>query len=105
MASTDNRIGPLLTIVASCLDCDRLRFDFDVYRCAHPKASSVAEPMLCSATREPTTPAWCPELPAARLALARSVVTEGPCDYCRARDKGHATFARGCTCATKEPGR
>ena len=68
------RVGPTLTLVASCLDCDHLRLDCDVYRCVHPKASSVAEPMICSAHREPRAPAWCPELPGARLAMAREIV-------------------------------
>lgn len=86
--ASDKRSGPLLRVEGSCLDCDHLRLDADVYRCAHPKASSVAEPMICSAHREPRPPPLCPELPAARLALARGIVAESPCGTALVRQTG-----------------
>ncbi len=94
--------GPRLTIVASCKGCRWLSWG----TCTADRKDAMGPPGELG-RKIPMwpleAPDWCHELPAARLALARSVVTEGPCDYCRARDKGHATFARGCTCATKEP--
>ena len=68
--------GPAVAIVARCEGCAWLTpakiggRDSRFMRCTHPKVTKDARLF----PRNGATPAWCPELPAARLALARSVV-------------------------------
>ena len=80
--------GPRLTIIGTCEGCEHLRhverrYDGDehTYRitvCAHEKAqrNNAGEPMAMHDSGGPNrrTPPTCPELPAARLALARGIV-------------------------------
>lgn len=81
--ATGKRTGPLLRIEGSCEGCAWPRVEE-----AHPSARPSTHVTLCahplrrwggviSATgTHKVTPDWCPELRAARLALARSIVAE-----------------------------
>ena len=72
--------GPRLTITGRCEGCAWLHpigaIRGLVFFCNEPskRVGEFAKPTEIG--RRPVTPAWCPELPAARLALARSVVAE-----------------------------
>ena len=73
--------GPRLTIVGTCEGCCHLRSDtrhpvrrFRVTTCAHAEAPFGRGAIIDLEGQGTATPAWCPELHAARLALARSVV-------------------------------
>lgn len=77
--------GPRLATAGSCEGCEWLRVEESrrtarsrsrVILCGHPKARE--DGMISATGTHKQTPAWCPELPAARLALARAVVAEGP---------------------------
>ena len=82
MATTQT--GPRLRVVSECTDCEHLREKSYaaqgdsgyVVSCAHPDGKGRIGDTTWA------TPAWCPELPAARLALARSVVAAVPCEWC-----------------------
>ena len=83
--------GPRLTIAGTCEGCAWLTpakiggRDSRFMRCTHPKVTKDARLF----PRNGATPAWCPELPAARLALARSVVAaEAPCQVSLVRQIG-----------------
>lgn len=73
--------GPRLRVESSCIGCDRLIPGGE----RPPQCLAMAGRMM--PTTSPT-PAWCPELPAARLALARSVVAEAPCQVSLVRQTG-----------------
>ena len=72
MATTQT--GPRLTIAGTCEGCCWHAVPVPgERRCTEPSAQrKIARSVGAKA------PAWCPELSAARLALARSVVVEGP---------------------------
>ena len=82
--------GPRLRIEGSCEGCCHLRTGNVVLACSHPQIRK--EPTgVAIVSMKAKHEAWdmrgnmrhdCPELPAARLALARSVVAEGPCEWC-----------------------
>ena len=77
--------GPRLTIAASCEGCAWHAVPVPgERRCTEPSAQrKIARSVGAKA------PAWCPELPAARLALARSVVAaEAPCQVSLVRQIG-----------------
>jgi hypothetical protein len=62
------RQGPRLTVVATCDGCEHLTRTWSYDECRHPngKANHAFS----------DTPAWCPLLPTARLALGRELVAE-----------------------------
>lgn len=73
--------GPRLTVEGSCEGCAWLRVEESrrtarsrsrVILCAHPKARE--DGMISATGTHKQTPAWCPLLPAARLALGRELV-------------------------------
>ena len=74
MATTQT--GPRLTIAGSCEGCEHLRTDarhptgrWRVTTCAHSDAPYGRGAIVDLEGQGKATPAWCPELPAARLAL------------------------------------
>lgn len=75
---TPPRQGPALTIAGNCEGCGhahRLGPPMDgewLYQCSNPNATPEQHEHMWTSP----TPAWCPLLPAARLALARGIVEE-----------------------------
>ena len=82
-AMTPPRQGPTLTIAGSCEGCALLGRAEAVTHCMHDDTKKRADSGIVSFTgrdmpagHDSSTPAWCPLLPAARLALARGIVEE-----------------------------
>ena len=74
--ATTTRQGPALRIEGSCDGCAhlaRITSDESARICNHEHTAQPHHRLMT--TGEPT-PAWCPLLPAARLALARGIVAE-----------------------------
>lgn len=66
-----DRIGPALAIAASCEKCCHVGRSIVARSCHSPLLS---EPRFLPRAEESPTPDWCPELPGARLAMARGIV-------------------------------
>jgi hypothetical protein len=74
MTTTAPRQGPRLTIAGTCAGCAHLSWS----TCKAERADAVSDALGKPIPWPGETPAWCPLLPAARLALARSVVGDRP---------------------------
>lgn len=80
------RTGPALTITGTCEGCCHLRTNVRDPRlgarlnaaCVHPTRADGGT-LFAKSSKAPTMPTDCPDLPAARLALARSI-----CNHCGA---------------------
>lgn len=72
MTTSTQRTGPLLRIEGSCEGCEHLSDDGGGAWCGAPGKQGNG----WIGWRSGPTPAWCPELSAARLALARGIVAE-----------------------------
>ena len=82
--ATKHQTGPRLTITGTCSPCEHLRMLSRLpashvptpprQYCAHPEIKGRTPREIGG--KQKATPAWCPLFPAARLALARSVVAE-----------------------------
>jgi len=74
---TTTRQGPALTITGTCEGCCYLGRSIVARSCHSPL---LGEPCLLPRAEDATIPAWCPLLPAARLALARRIVADSAPD-------------------------
>ena len=93
--------GPRLTITGTCEGCAHLRTSNVVLTCSHPQIRKGLTGFAIIATKA-SHEAWdmrgdvrhdCPLLPAARLALARSVVAEA--EPSRSGEAWFDTWAQG----------
>ena len=83
MTTTATQTGPRLTITGTCEGCCWLRIGVRDPRlgarlnaaCVHPTRNDGGI-IFAKSSKAPTMPTDCPDLPAARLALARGIVAE-----------------------------